>query len=290
MLIIKDRTDPITRDSVCGIGSFDGVHRGHQAIVHYLKESAGAKKKTGIITFTPLPFFILRKAPICCLTPDREKEEIFTELGVDFMFYFEFSEDFARLSPEDFVASIAGKLAPSMVVVGENFHFGTGRKGTAQLLRTLSGESFAVEIMSRITDEGTISSTRIRELILLGSVKAAGRLLGRPYSVAGIVTKGRGRGMKLGFPTINIVPPPDKLIPLDGVYKASVITDHGEHLGALFCRHDLLEVHIIGFSGDLYGEKVTVKFAERIRGIEHFASEQALTAAIAEDIKKIVVE
>jgi len=288
MLILKDRTNSITRDSVCGIGSFDGVHRGHQAIVHYLKQSAGSHRKTGIITFTPLPIFILKKASICCLTPREEKEEIFAQLGVDFIFYFEFSENFARLSPEDFVATIAHKIEPSLVVVGENFHFGSARKGTAQLLQTLGTEFYRVEIMPKIVDEGIISSTRIRELILLGNVKTANRLLGRTYSVSGMVRKGKGRGVRLGFPTINIVPPEDKLIPLDGVYKASVITSHREHLGALFCRHDLLEVHILGFSGDLYGENVTVKFLERVRGIEHFVNEQALGAAIADDIKKIV--
>jgi riboflavin kinase/FMN adenylyltransferase len=288
MLILKDRTDPITRDSACGIGSFDGVHRGHQAIVNHLKQSAGSHRKIGIITFTPLPIFILKKASICCLTPKEEKEEIFARLGVDFMFYFEFSEDFARLSPEDFVATIAHKIKPSLVVVGENFHFGFARRGTAQLLQTLGAEFYQVKMVPKMVDEGTISSTRIRELILLGNVKTANRLLGRMYSVSGMVKKGKGRGMKLGFPTINIVPPEDKLIPLDGVYKASVVTSHREHLGALFCRHDLLEVYLIGFSGNLYGENVTVKFLERIRGIEHFVNEQTLAAAIADDIKKIV--
>jgi len=288
MLILKDRTNPITRDSVCGIGSFDGVHRGHQAIIHYLKQSAGSHKKVGIITFTPLPIVILKKAAICCLTPGEEKEEIFAQLGVDFIFYFEFSESFARLSPEDFIATIAHKIEPSLVVVGENFHFGSARKGTAQLLQTLGTEFYRVEIMPKIVDEGIISSTRIRELILLGNVKTANRLIGRTYSVSGMVRKGKGRGVRLGFPTINIVPPEGKLIPLDGVYKASVITGHRENLGALFCRHDLLEVHIIGFRGDLYGENVTVRFLERVRGIEHFADEQALAAAIADDIKKIV--
>ncbi|UCF70910.1 MAG: hypothetical protein JSW49_01145, partial [candidate division WOR-3 bacterium] len=206
MLILKNRPDRITLNSVCAIGSFDGVHRGHQAIVHHIRQSAGAKSKTGIITFTPLPFSVLRKAPLCSLTPDREKERIFAQLGVDFIFYFEFSEDFAQLSPEGFVTAIKAKLKPSFIVVGENFHFGCGRRGTAQLLKSLGKGSFRVEIMPRVTDEGAISSTRIRELLLLGNVKAASRLLGRPYSVSGIVVRGKGRGTKLGFPTINLVP------------------------------------------------------------------------------------
>lgn len=278
----------MTKDSVCGVGTFDGVHRGHQAIVDRMKRSAIESKRTGIITFNPLPSFVLRKAPVYCLTSNREKEELFAKLGVDFIYYFEFSESFARLSPHDFVAAIREKIGPAAVVVGENFHFGSRRHGTAQILKKLGQGSFEVEIMERISDEGAISSTRIRELILLGNVRQANRLLGRAYSVSGNVEKGKGRGTKIGFPTINVLPHDNKLLPLDGVYRAHVSTGHAEYLGALFCRHDLLEVHIIGFSGDLYGEHVTVKFLERMRSIERFADDEALAGAISRDIKKIV--
>ena len=102
------------------------------------------------------------------------------------------------------------------------------------------------------------------------------------------VIKGKGRGQSLGFPTVNFLPPEHKLIPLDGVYKARVIENKTEHLGAMFCRHDLIEVHIIGYSGALYGKRITAKFLKRIRGIEHFADDAALKAAIASDVKSIV--
>ena len=273
MLVLKDTPDALTKNSVCGIGSFDGVHRGHQAIVARLKDIAGAKKKTGIITFTPLPFFVLKHAPICCLTPVEEKNELFSELGLDFAYYFEFTKEFALFSPRDFVSLIARQIEPSTIVVGENFHFGKLRKGNAQLLETLARDTFRVEIMAKVGDEGTISSTRIRELLLLGNIKAANRLLGREYAISGRVIKGQGRGQSLGFPTINFLPPEHKLMPLDGVYKVKVIENQTEHIGAMFCRHDLLEVHIIGFSGVLYDKHITVKFLERIRGIEHFADE-----------------
>jgi riboflavin kinase/FMN adenylyltransferase len=121
----------------------------------------------------------------------------------------------------------------------------------------------------------------------LGNIKAANRLLGREYAISGHVIKGKGRGQSLGFPTINFLPPEHKLIPLDGVYKVKVIENETEHLGAMFCRHDLLEVHIIGFSGVLYGKHITVKFLERIRGIEHFADDVSLKTAIAKDVQTI---
>jgi riboflavin kinase/FMN adenylyltransferase len=288
MLVISNTKNAQTSNSVCGIGSFDGVHRGHQKIVEHLRQIAGVRQKFGIITFMPLPFFVLKHAPVCCLTPKEEKEQIFEKLGVDFIYYFDFSEKFARLSPERFVDLVAHQIAPATVVVGENFHFGNMRQGSAQLLKTLARDFFRVDIMSKVKDEGTISSTRIRELLLLGNIKAANRLLGREYSISGTVVKGKGKGQQLGFPTINILPPEHKLIPLDGVYKVRVVIDNEKHLGAMFCRHDLLEVHIVNFSRDMYGNSVTTKFLGRLRGIEHFSDDQTLKSAISADIEKVI--
>ena len=124
MLILLDSKDKITKKSVCGIGSFDGVHRGHQKIVNRMKQLAGKEKKVGIITFNPLPFFVLKKAPICCLTPKEEKEKIFEDLGVDFIYYFKFTKELARATARQFVELIAERIEPSVVIVGENFHFG----------------------------------------------------------------------------------------------------------------------------------------------------------------------
>ncbi len=287
MLVLSDRTDPITEGSVCGIGSFDGIHRGHQAIVHRLKQLAGKDQRVGIITFAPLPFFILKKTPICCLTPREEKEEIFEQLGIDFIYYFTFSDVFSRYSPERFVQLIDLRIKPSTIVVGENFHFGNMRKGNADILTNLARDLFKVVIMEKVGYEGTISSTRIRELLLLGNIRAANRLLGRPYSISGTVIRGKGKGKKIGFPTINIQTPSNKLIPLDGVYMVSINALGDQYSGAMFCRHDLLEVYIIDFSGDLYGETVRIEFRERIRSIEHFADDASLKAAITVDIGKI---
>lgn len=287
MHLISDRIDPLTRNSVCGIGSFDGVHRGHQEIVRRLTQLADKSQKVGIITFSPLPFFTLKRAPICCLTPQKEKEEIFERIGIDFIYYFTFSPTFAQHSPQEFVELVARKINPSAIVVGENFHFGKMRKGNAQMLKELARSMFEVQIMRRISDDGPISSTRIRELLLLGNIKAANRLLGRHYSISGTVTKGKGKGQEIGFPTINIPTPEDKLVPLDGVYKVYVTVAGQQHLGAMFCRHDILEVHIINLSDDLYGKDVTIQFLERIRGIEHFADDAELKDAISKDINRI---
>lgn len=287
MKILLDRKGSITKESICAIGSFDGVHRGHQAIVRQLENFASAKRKIGIITFIPLPFFVLKKAPIFYLTPKKEKERIFNELGVNFIYYFKFTEKFAELGPDEFVKLIATKIEPSTVVVGENFHFGKGRSGTAELLKQKAKDIFQVEILSLFKDEGTISSTRIRELLLLGHIRAANNLMGREYAISGKIIKGKGKGTQLGFPTINISVPKDKLLPLDGVYKVTVGIDKHEFLGAMFCRHDLVEVHLLNFSGDLYEKEVFIKVLERIRDIKRFSDENSLKAAIAADVQKI---
>jgi riboflavin kinase/FMN adenylyltransferase len=287
MKILTNKNSTLTRESVCGIGSFDGVHRGHQAIVEYLKNRVDPGRNVGIITFIPLPVFVLKKVPILCLTPQKEKEKIFKEMGVDFIYYITFTKKFAELEPSEFVNIIKNKIQPSIIIVGENFHFGKGRSGTAQFLKQTARDIFQVEILKSLDDEGTISSTRIRELLLLGHIKAANRLLGREYMIMGTIMRGKGKGTQLGFPTINVRVPKDKLLPLDGVYKVSVSYDKSHFLGAMFCRHTDVEVHIINFTGNLYHKEVVIKVLERIRDIEEFQDDSALRAAIASDVKKV---
>lgn len=280
----------ITKNAVCGIGSFDGVHRGHQEIVRKLKKLAGSKKRTGIITFTPLPFFVIHSAPVLTLTSKREKERLFEELGIDFMYYFKFTRRFAGILPRDFTSLIAQRVAPSVVVVGENFHFGKQRSGSAYMLKEYARDMFSVEVLPRVSDDGTISSTRIRELLLLGHVHAAHKLLGRPYAITGLVIRGKGKGSELGFPTINLKVNKEKLMPLDGVYKVRVHLLGKTYLGAMFCRHELLEVHILGFSGDVYRKHATVELTERIRSVERFETDEALRRAISHDIETVSKE
>jgi len=277
----------MTTGSVCAIGGFDGVHRGHQEVIKRIKSLADAEKKAGIITFSPLPIFVLKAKDIFYLTPEPEKEGIFQDLGIDFIYYISFTRDFAEMCPEGFVEFISAKIAPSVIVVGENFHFGKERKGTTRILKEMARDRFMVEVIPKIKDESTISSTRIRELLLLGNIRAANNLLGREYSLQGRVIKGQGKGTRLGFPTINIEINKDKLLPLDGVYKVKVQHNGEEQLGGMFCRHDLIEVHILNFSGDLYDKEVGIKIIERFRDIKEFADDKVLKNAIARDIQKV---
>lgn len=287
MKVLVEKSDTITRGSVCGIGSFDGVHRGHREIITSLKKLAENKGTVGLITFIPLPFFVLTSAPIICLTLRQEKERLFGELGVDFVYYFKFTKKLARLTPGEFVEVVAQRIKPAHLVVGDNFHFGMDRSGSAKLLQDLAHDRFTVHVVSRVKDEGTISSTRIRELLLLGQIKAANNLLGRHYSITGRVIKGKGKGVKLGFPTLNLKPSSRKLLPLDGVYKANAVIQGRKFRGALFLQHDLVEVHVLGFTEEYYQKHVTVELLERIRAARKFPSDDALRRAIQHDIDLI---
>jgi riboflavin kinase/FMN adenylyltransferase len=287
MKILISKKTPFTRNAVCCIGSFDGVHRGHQAIIEYAKKLAGYDKKVGIMTFLPLPFFVLKSMPVICLTLREEKEKIFEQLGIDFVYYFRFTKRFARQTPDAFVNLVADRISPSIVIVGENFHFGKDREGSARILQKLAKGLFPVEILKCIKEDGTISSTRIRELLLLGYMKAANNLLGREYEISGRVVRGRGKGARLGFPTVNIHVNKKKLLPLDGVYEVKILIRGKTFRGAMFSRHDLVEIHILNFTGNLYKKEMSVKLLKRIRGIEHFPDDESLKKAIAEDVKAV---
>jgi riboflavin kinase/FMN adenylyltransferase len=287
MKVLFDSSDKITQDSVCAIGSFDGVHRGHQAIVDTVRQIAGSTLRTGIITFLPLPFFVLKDISPMYLTVRSEKERLFTTLDVDFIYYFTFDRTFAALEPGVFIDRLSDSIGPRHIVVGSNFHFGSARSGSAQGLVDLAKGRFDVHIVQPIKDNGVISSTRIRELLLLGNVVAANRLLGREYSLTGRVIKGRGRGAKLGFPTVNVRAAKDKLLPLDGIYAARVPLNGKRFNGALFLRHDLVEVHLLDYGGVLYDQDLEINFVKRVRSIGHFPDDRALIDAIAHDISHV---
>lgn len=287
MKIIIDRENPATRNAVCALGGFDGIHRGHQTIIAEARKQSRGTKPVGVITFTPLPGKALKSGHPLYLTTDPEKESILETMGVDFLYYFAFTREFACRSPREFVRILTDRIAPSAVVVGKNFHFGRDRKGNASLLSELARGSFQVHIKNALDDEGVISSTRIRELLLLGNVRAARHLLGRPYAMTGTVGPGKKVGQKLGFPTVNILPPREKLLPLDGVYHGRVAWDRRSFPSAVFCSHRLIEAHLLGFRENLYGRALTVEFMDRLRGVQKFPDENSLKEAIAADVARI---
>jgi riboflavin kinase/FMN adenylyltransferase len=285
------------RDAFVTIGNFDGVHLGHIPILKKLIEEAHREKsKALVITFDPHPKKVLRPdiRPFYLITSIEEKIKLLEEIGVDGLIFIPFDLDFSRMTSESFVRDILwGKLHIRKIFVGHDYSFGKSKTGNKVFLAEFGKQlGFEVDIINAVKlDDETISSTRLRHLILAGDVKTAARLLGRPYNISGIVIEGKKRGSILGIPTANIKPDKE-LIPAQGVYAVISRLGKDSYKGVLnvgfnptFSDTDLsVEVFLLDFSGDIYGEKVDVLFIERIRDEVKFESPEQLVTQIRKDI------
>jgi riboflavin kinase/FMN adenylyltransferase len=287
------------KNPVLTIGNFDGVHRGHQALFQRVLDRArSVRGESVVMTFRPHPLDVLApgKGPLS-LTPHGKRLELIESCGIDVTIVIPFDLEFARISARDFVRGLLVEtLRARTVVVGHDYRFGRGREGDIDYLRKLGSEcGFDVETVSGIRIDGTVvSSTAIRELIRDGDLKEAGRLLGRFYEVEGRVVKGRERGGRLlGFPTANIgICATCQASPRQGVYAVEVELEGMKYKGAAnlgynptFGDTDLsLEVHILDFSGDIYGKPLLVRFIDRLRDEKKFSGPEELAAQIKKDV------
>ena len=281
------------------VGNFDGVHRGHQALVKAALDRARAHHDVCLaLTFDPHPAAVLNpdRAPRSLLT-FAQKAELLAALGVDVLTVLPFTPATAALAPEDFAARIlVGALRARSVVVGEGFRFGRARAGDVVALGRLGQQlGFEVVAVPAVLQDGhRVSSTRIRERLLAGDVAAAAVLLGRPYFVEGRVVRGDGRGRTLGIPTANLAVE-NEIAPKEGVYAARVTLPAGgpprpavANLGRrpTFGGRDLtLEAHLLDFEGDLYGERLRLSFEARLRDEKGFPGREALVAQIHADVR-----
>jgi riboflavin kinase/FMN adenylyltransferase len=225
-----------------------------------------------------------------------ERVGLLREAGADAVAVFRFDTSFAKMSADEFVDRVRGAGDVRRIVVGPDFHFGRRAEGDVEKLRARGKrDGFEVDVMTPIENEGSIvSSTRIRNLLLQGDVEAAARLLGRPYSVRGLVVPGDKRGRALGFPTINLALPNERLLPRDGIYAVWAEMGEGRFKAAVSLGvrptfgggERLLEAYLLDFSGDQYGEQVEVKFVKRLRDELAFASPAELSAQIARDVEE----
>lgn len=280
------------------IGNFDGHHLGHQALLRQVIETARQKEGTALVlTFDPHPVKILAPhADFRFLTDEHEKLARFDQAGIDEVVLLEFTPAFAALTPELFAELVLFKgLGLKEVFVGQHFAFGHKRTGKIEDLQRL-GEQFgfiAHPTLPVTLDGGIVSSTRIRQLIIAGQVAQTAKLLGRPYTLSGIVAPGEGRGRTLGCPTANLPLPPDRVTPPDGIYASVTIVGTDRHdsvtyIGSKPTFHGGirgLEVSILDGQYDLYGHRITVEFIDHIRGDAQFDSEEALSRQIAVDVE-----
>jgi riboflavin kinase/FMN adenylyltransferase len=279
------------------IGVFDGVHIGHQALIRQTAE--GARQQGGralAATFDPLPIQALAPgAPPSALTDIDERAALLHEAGASDTVVFHFTKDFAALSADDFIQRLADAGEVRQIFVGEDFQFGHDRGGNVRAL-TGAGPRYGFDVVvAKPVKEGgeVVSSTRIRNALLAGEVENAARLLGRPYSVRGTVVHGAKRGRELGFPTINLSVPPERLLPRDGIYAMSVHVRDEEIAAAAslgvrptFGGGDrTLEAYLLDWEGDVYGDRIEAAFVRRLRDELRFASAAELSAQIARDVE-----
>lgn len=286
---------PGLRGAVVAMGNFDGVHRGHRAVIGAAQKRAQALgRPAAALTFSPHPRIYLRpQDPLFLLNDERSKMRLLAATGLDGAIVFTFDADFAALSADDFVQRVLiERLGISGAAIGFDFHFGKNRVGSPQYLAEQGARfGFPVDIVSPLQDEGRpVSSGAIRAALTQGKVVEAAELLGAPWFVAGEVVHGAKRGRELGFPTANIALAPSCALK-HGIYAVRMQVDRVRHSGvASFGTRPmfdngppLLEVFLFDFSGDLYGKQVEVAFVGWIRGEQTFDGLDALKARMAED-------
>ncbi|MFF4576805.1 bifunctional riboflavin kinase/FAD synthetase [Streptomyces sp. NPDC001373] len=290
--------------SVVTIGSYDGVHRGHQLIIGRAVAKARALGVPSVVvTFSPHPSEVVRPGshpPI--LAPFDRRAELMAGLGVDALLILPFTAEFSQLSPADFIVKVlVDKLHARAVIEGPNFRFGHRAAGNVDFLRELGStydyEVEVVDLVERGEASGGVpfSSTLARTLVAEGDMEGAAEILGRPHRIEGVVVRGAQRGRELGYPTANVETAPHTAIPADGVY-AGWLTADGERMPAAIsvgtnvqfdATERTVEAYAIDRVGlDLYGKQVSVEFLAYVRGMAKFESLDGLLEAIADDVKR----
>lgn len=297
---LENITQPF-KNAVITIGNFDGVHIGHQALFHEVIEKANAIDGTSIaMTFEPHPMRVLHKNSLPPLiTLSEQKNELIERAGIDVLICIPFTREFAAIPAEAFIKDLlVEKIGMRAIVVGRDYTFGRNREGNLSVLNYYASQlGYEVIVADWIKTEreiaDRISSTKIRELIMAGEVEPACKMLGRHYQIRGLVIKGRDRGGKLlGIPTANINLQ-DELCPKTGIY--AVMVEYNRHLyrGVANIGYSptfddqqfTIEVHLLNFSENIYGEKIRINFIQRIRDEKKFAGIADLKEQIHQDIK-----
>jgi riboflavin kinase/FMN adenylyltransferase len=289
---------PYVSATVITVGTFDGVHRGHRDVVERLvARSRLLKIPSVLVTFEPHPLEIVNPAAApLLLTTHEEKQEVLAETGIDYLAVVPFTPELAAYSAEDFVELVLRRcFRMRELLIGYDHGFGRQRAGNVAVLRTLGErDGFRVDVVDPVStpDGHSVSSTSIRRAVAGGDLARAAEALGRLYSVSGRVVEGSGRGRTIGFPTLNLGPPPPrKLLPPEGVYAVRVQTPAGPvggmmNLGPRPTFGDSatsLEAHLFDVSGEFYGAQVRIDFVARLRETRKFASAELLSKQLAHD-------
>jgi riboflavin kinase/FMN adenylyltransferase len=288
----------LTRPGVVTIGAFDGVHRGHQALIRQMVAAAhGSDRQAIVLTFFPHPSVVLRgRRPSFYLSSTEEKAEYLAELGVDVTITHPFNLAVSQIRAGEFVDRLVTYAKLDELWCGSDFALGHNREGNVEFLQAQGRQrGFRVHVMEPVLIDGeVISSTRIRQTLRDGAVEQAARYLGRPFRVSGLVIEGAKRGRLLGIPTANLAVSDERAAPAVGVYACRATTPawHGPAVVNIGFRptfeggeaRPTTEAHLLDFSGDLYGRTVSLDFVARLRPEIKFPGVEALMAQILQDI------
>ncbi len=297
--IKQSMTFEIEGPTVLSLGKFDGLHRGHELLMEYMREKKQEQQnlKAAVFTFDVPPSEQTQNLQMQVLTTSQEKARLFEENGIDYLIECPFTREIMCMEPEEFIERIVKNLHVKDIVVGTDFRFGYKRRGDYQMLKQYAPQyGYQLKVMPKMQEEGRdISSTYIREEIAAGHIEKAHRLLGYSFFVEGNVLHGRKLGKAvLGIPTINLIPPSEKLLPPMGVYVTS--TEYaGKHYPGITnvgCKPTIqgenpigVETHLFDISEDMYGRMVRVSFLKRVRPEQRFDSLDALKAQMEQDIQ-----
>lgn len=288
-------------NTIITLGTFDGLHKGHKKILEAVVEQAKSKGlRSLLVTYEPHPRSVITpELGIPLLTTVEEKARFIAESGIEEMLVVEFTKEFAKQSPEEFIKNYLGEqVGFSKIIVGYDHKFGKGRGGDAETLRKLGNElGFEVEVVPGYTVDGVVvSSTLIRKSLQEGDLQRVNAFLGRWYSELGTVTEGKKRGRTIGFPTANIASySPLKLLPTCGVYAVFLELEGKKYHGTAnigyrptFDTDKVLstEVYIHDFDALIYGKEVSIEFVQKLRGEKEFGSVKELIEQITADVKR----
>lgn len=290
----------LSRGIFLTIGNFDGVHKGHQELLSRIVRAAG--KEGGVptvLTFDPHPLMVLSpETPFRRLMSVAHKKSVLESLGIQLLVIEPFSDTLSRMSPDTFIRDvILAHFSPKALFIGADFRFGYRRGGSvADFHRILEPSGVHVESVEAVSDAlGRISSSRIRTLVAEGRVLDAMSLLTRPYRLEGMVVVGDRRGKALGFPTLNLEPAPDRLVPPPGIYATRTQTPQGLFDGVSYVGtkptfdplpKPIVETFLFDFDRDIYGAPISVDFYEHIRGEAKFSGPDELVQAITNDVRQ----
>ncbi len=298
MKYIKNTTEFLIEEpTVISLGKFDGIHRGHELLLEQLMKKKAEGLATVIFTFDIPPKKVIASEESKVLTTNEEKMHMFNSFGIDYLIECPFTPEIMNMEPEDFVEMLVEKLSVKCIVAGDDFCFGHNRRGNYQMLQELSEKlSYEAIIFPKMKEEQRdISSTYVREEISAGRIEKANKLLGYPYFVSGVVKHGNRIGRTIGFPTINLIPPENKLLPVFGVYITKVTIDgivyHG--ITNVGCKPTIegknpvgIETYIFDFKQDVYDKVVIVTFIKKIREERKFPNLESLLEQMRLDVQE----